>query len=267
MIDPRARLGLLIAVGIFAVLLDRPVSLGILAALTFGGLLALPIGRAWRRRAVGMVLAVIWGTMVSQGLFYADLPRTPWARLGPLVIWQEGLVHGLVQSLRMVATTSAGVALAVSTPADRLFAGLVALRVPYGVAFLAVTALRFVPVVGRELWIAREARARRGRPPWARSPWAWLRLEMALLIPVAARSLRRARALAETLDTRGFDPSVPRRLRRPLRLSAADVGILGALYGALLALVCAEALYQAYLAEILYLPGLRPLYAFVRAWL
>ena len=265
--DPRTRLGLLVAVGIFAILLDRPGALAALAIVSSAPLLVAPIGWTWRRRAVGLALAVTWATTLGQGLFYADLPRTPWLTLGPLTIWSEGLGHGLVQSLRLVATTSAGLAVAVTTPPDRLFAALVALRVPYAVSFLAITALRFVPTAGEELWTVRRARARRGRPMWSRPPWAWLRQEMALLVPVAARSLRRARSLAEALDSRGFDPARPRRLREPLRIRPWELALLGVVYGALAALLGAELLYRAYLGEVLYVPALRPLYGFVRGWL
>lgn len=266
MTDPRTRLILLLCVGVLAVLVDRPLSLALLVAASATPLL-LPVGWIWRRRALIAAAAVIWSTAVGQGLFYADLPRTPWLTWGPLTVWREGLLHGLVQSLRLVATTCAGLAVAVSTPPDRLFAALVALRVPYALALLAVTALRFVPVVGREVWTVREARARRGRPVWARAPWAWLRLEMALLVPVAARSLRRARALAEALDTRGFDPGSARRPRTPLRMGWLDLTVLLPALGLVGSVVVIEALYQAYLAELLYVPALRGLYGFARAWL
>lgn len=265
--DPRVRLALVVAVGGFAAALDRPTSLGLLAVLAGAPLLLLPIGRAWRLRALGAAAAVVWATVTSQALFYADVPRTPALTLGPLTLWREGMMHGLVQSLRLVATTFAGLALAVSTPPDRLFAALVALRVPYGAAFLAVVALRFVPIAGRELWVVRGARARRGRAIWRRSPWGWLRQEMALLVPVAARSLRRARALAETLDARGFDPLSPRRLRVPLRARPGELALVVGVWGLLAAVIGAELLYRAYLAEALYLPALRPLYGLVRAWL
>lgn len=265
--DPRVRLALVVAVGGFAAVLDRPTSLAVLAVLAATPLLLLPIGHAWRIRAVGAALAVVWATVVSQALFYADVPRTPALSLGPVTLWREGATHGLVQSLRLVATTFAGLALAVSTAPERLFAALVALRVPYGAAFLAVVALRFVPVAGRELRDVRRARARRGRPIWRRSPWAWLRQEMALLVPVAARSLRRARSLAETLDARGFDPLRPRRLRVPLRARPGELALVAVVWGLLAAVVGAELLYRAYLAEALYLPALRPLYGAVRAWL
>jgi len=265
--DPRTRLGLLVAVGLLAVLLDQPASLELLAAVAALPLFLLPIGWTWRRRALLAALAVVWSTVLSQGLFYADPLRVALLRVGPIVVWRQGVVHGLVQSLRLVAVTFAGLAVAVSTPTDRLFAALVRLRVPYAMAFLAVTALRFVPVVGQEILVVRRARARRGRPAAARAPWAWLALEIALLRPAVARSVRRARRLAEALDVRGFDPTSPRAVRRPLRMASWEPPLLVLVALLVVGIAGLEGLYGLYVGEVLYVAGLRDVYGLVRSWL
>ncbi|MEQ1507463.1 MAG: energy-coupling factor transporter transmembrane component T [Myxococcota bacterium] len=267
MTDPRVRLLLVFAVGAFGVLLDRATSLGALAGLAAIGLLAAPIPPRWRLRALGAAAVVVASTAWTQGLFYADAPRTAVLRLGPVVVWREGLVHGLVQSLRLVAMGLAGGAVALSTPPDRLFAGLVALRVPYGAGFLAVTALRFVPLVATEWLAVREARARRGRPLFPRGPWGWLTEEMGMLAPLAARTIRRARTLAESLEARGFDPVRPRRMRVPLASSRLEQLVVAIVYLALGAVVVAELLFRLYVVGGWYHPALRPLYGWVRTWL
>ncbi|MBT3217903.1 MAG: energy-coupling factor transporter transmembrane protein EcfT [Proteobacteria bacterium] len=265
--DPRTRLILLLLIGLWAVILDRPASLGILCAVSAMPFLMLPIGWTWRRRGLLAAVGVVWTTALSQGLFYGDLPRVPLIGLGPLTIYQEGLTYGLVQSLRMVSVSFAGVAVAIAPPPDRLFAALMRLGVPYSIAFLSVTALRFVPQAGHDLLMVRRARRRRGRPVGARAPWAWLILEIAMLRPVVARSLRRAHRMAESLDTRGFDPMAPRAIRRPLRMRVAEVWFLGFCTMATGLLCTVEVFYWLYLNEVLYLPWWRPLYGFVRTWL
>jgi energy-coupling factor transport system permease protein len=195
------------------------------------------------------------------------VPRVLLFRLGPFPFWREGVTHGLTQSLRFIAMTLSGFALAASTPPERLFSALRALRVPFGLGFLVVTALRFVPDVAGEWAAVRTARARRGRPAWKRPPWAWVLLEAALLAPVLARSLRRARALAESLDARGFDAASPRAVRDPLRFRAPDVGTLAVLLVAGTGLVSLRLLFQLYTSDTWYHPALRPLYGWVRAWL
>lgn len=265
--DPRTRIVLLLCVGLLAVCLDRPGSLGLLCALCLVPLISLRIPGVWWRRGGLAVAAVVWGTVLSQGLFYRDLPRIPLIEMGPIVVWKQGVFWGLVQSLRFVAAILAGLAVAVSTPPDRLHAGLLRLRVPFALSFLATTALRTVPDTGRTFLAVRAARRERGRPAWKRSPWAWLRLELSMLRPVVAEALRRARALAEALDSRGFDPQAPRAVARPLRLARWEWPVIGAALGLTASVVAARVLFILYTSEAHYIPQLRPLYGLVRNWL
>lgn len=267
MTDPRARILALFCLGTLTVCLEGVPALLVAAVLTTTLLVLHPRSTGWRLRIAGMFLLFAWSTALSQGLFYADWPRTPAVAVGPLVLYREGLVHGVAQSLRFSAVFAGGVLLAVSTTPDRLAAGLLALRLPYGLVLMATATLRFIPVLTREWIVVRSARRRRGRPAWQRSPWAWLTLEVGLLRPLAARSVRRARTLAESLETRGFHPTAPRAVREPLHMGVGDrVGVLG-LVGLTLAAVAARGVYAAYGAELWYHPGLRPVYAFVRAWM
>ncbi len=142
-----------------------------------------------RLAAFGLWLAgaVIWGTVLSQGLFYAEQPRVALLSVGPLRIWREGLQHGLVQSLRLVAMAFAGAALTLSTPPDRLHAALLRLRLPFGLALMASTALRLVPeLAGGWRWCGPRG------PPAARLPLdpgaatSGGGAELALLRPVVA---------------------------------------------------------------------------------
>ena len=176
-LDPRSRLVLLSCVGLLAVVLERAPALALLTLLSGLPLLRVVPSR-WLLHGGGALLALIWSTVLSQGLFYADLPRSPLLQLGPVVIWREGVLWGLVQSLRLAATLLAGLSVATLTPPDRLYAALLALRVPFGLAFLGSMALRTVPETARSVARVRTARARRGRPLLARSPWAWLRLDV-----------------------------------------------------------------------------------------
>jgi energy-coupling factor transport system permease protein len=267
MMDPRVRLGLLACAGTLAVVLDRPASLGLLVVACTLPLAVMRVSGRWRVQGLVAVLTLVWGTVLSQGLFYADEPRTALVHLGPVTVWREGALHGVVQSLRFVSVTLAGIAVAVSTPVDRLLAALLRVRVPFGMAFLAVTALRFVPEGAREVLVVRRARARRGRPIARRAPLAWIREELALIRPVVARALRRAHTMAEALDARGFDATAPRAVRRPLEMGAGEAILLGAGVLVTAGAVGLRLLYVLYGAEVLYLPRLRWLYGFVRAWL
>lgn len=265
--DPRARLVLLLCASFVAICLETPASLLLLTVLCAAPLLALRLTGVWWRRGLFVVAAIVWSTVLSQGLFYAEQPRVALVSLGPLTLWREGVTWGLVQSLRFVALALAGIALSVSTPPDRMFAALVRFRVPFALALMTAAALRFLPRIGEEVLLVRQARAARGRPVWKRTPWAWLRLEVSLLRPVVARSWRRAQVLAESLDARGFDPVAPRSVRRPLVFRGLDVALMAAAITATAAVVGARVMYLLYVSDTVYVQALRPLYGFVRAWL
>lgn len=265
--DPRSRLVLLLCVGVLAVCLDRPASLGLLCLLCALPLAFLQLPGHWWRRGALAIGAVVWGTVLSQGIFYDSLPRVALVELGPLTVWKEGVFWGAVQSLRFVATILAGLAVAVSTSPDRLQAGLTHLRVPMALAFLSTTALRTLPQTGRTILAVRQARASRGRPLWKRGPVAWVQQELLMLRPIVAESLRRARSLAEALDSRGYDPEASRSATRRLRLAAWEWPVLGMAVVTTAAVLCVRILFVLYTVELLYLPALRPLYGFVRRWL
>ncbi len=266
-LDPRVRLALVALVGVLAVALDNARPLLVLLASVAAVFIAFGPTRRTVLAAFGALVALTWSTVLAQGLFYAESPRVALVGVGPLTLYREGVQHGLVQSLRFSAMTLAGFALASSTPAERLFSAMRALRVSFGLSFLVVTALRFVPDVAAEWMAVRDARARRGRPAWQRPPWAWVRLEASLLAPLLARTLRRARALAESLDARGFDPAAPRAVRRPLVFTAWDRGLLGGALFTAGAVSVPRLLYALYTSDTWYHPALRGLYAGVRAWL
>ena len=264
--DPRTRLFLVACAGVLAICLEGAPALLVFTLLCGLPLVGMRVSAAWWRRGILAACTIVWGTALSQGLFYAEQPRVPLFQLGALSLWREGLLWGLAQSLRFVGLSLAGLSLAVSTPADRLHAALLRLGLPFGLALMAATALRFLPELGGELLAVRRARAARGRPAWRRSAWAWLRLELDLLRPVIARSWRRAQNLAESLDARGFDPLQARTARVPLRLRAIDGLVLVVAGLSTLAVASARLAYVLYTSDTLYIQGLRPLYGLVRAW-
>ncbi|MBN2797760.1 MAG: hypothetical protein JXX28_01315 [Deltaproteobacteria bacterium] len=266
MSEPRLKLLLVGCVGLLAVTLERPGSLALLALAGAVALIRVPASRPYWGRGALVVGAAVWGTVLSQGLFYAEHPRVALLSVGPLSLYREGALYGLVQSLRMIAVSLAGLGLVVSTPRDQLLRGLMGLGLPSGLAFMVMTALHFLPDTVREALEVRRARARRGRPVWQRSPWAWLALELSLLRPVVARLIRRARTLAESLDARGFDP-LRVEARAPWGGSPGAWALTLAACAGTALLVGARLIFLAYTSGLAWFPALRPLYGWVRAWM
>ncbi|MCW8130676.1 MAG: energy-coupling factor transporter transmembrane protein EcfT [Planctomycetota bacterium] len=283
MLDPRAKLLLLFQAGLWAVLLDRPEALGLAAALGVFALLMSGVwtGR-WRRVVVslGGLALVLWGMASTQAVFYRLAPRTEWiawhpespfwsSLLGPhgLALYREGFAYGLTQGLRLVLPASSGLALAFTTDPGELLAGLKSFRVPYGLAFMSVTALRFAPLLGQEAAMAWRAARLRGFHPLRAGPAASLSVTIGLMRPVLASCIRRSTTLAASVTSRGFDAG-----REAAAAPAGSFGIgswavaLGSLAASLL-IAAAKVLYLLYLHEIFYRSDLREVYQFVRTWL
>jgi energy-coupling factor transport system permease protein len=272
-LDPRVKLAGMAWVSTASLLLDTTAALVALVGLSLLAVAGLKLGpKAWLLAAL-LLAATVWGTIASQALFYAGAPRTVLFTLLPpaevlgwhwpgLAVYREGVWHGLAQSLRMLAVALAGLAVCLSTSPERLLAALLRLRAPTAIGFMAVAAIRFLPTLIAEWGQVHQARRLRG----AAGGW-WIANQAAVLRPVLASALRRATALATSVSSRGFDPAARRTFYPPLVLRTGERFLLAGLLATLLALVVVKGLYWLYLGELVYRPGLRPLYDFARRWL
>lgn len=278
--DPRLKLAWLLTVSLASVVVDSSAALLLLFAVTL--LAALALG--WRVQtwlAVGTILAAIaWATVLSQALFYPGDPRTVlleivrsrslfgWEFPG-VILYREGAFYGLVQSLRLLAMTLAGLTVCLSTGPQQLLAALVTLRVPVAVGFMSVAALRFLPTILQEWLIVRRTSRLRGYGPrWIGAGLLrTLKTEVALLVPVIAAALRRAATLATSLTARGFDATAPRSVYPAMAFTRSERVALGGLASIAVALSSLKSLYWLVAGGYLTQAALDPLCDFVGRWL
>jgi energy-coupling factor transport system permease protein len=258
-LDPRTRLGVVLAVGLAGLLLDRPASL-LALVLVAGGVAGAVLGPRGRGALLVSATALLWSAALSQGLFSVEHPRHVLVQVGPVPIWREGVAWGLVQGGRFVASAAAAAALVATTPPDALLKALVGIRVPTGLAVLAVASLRSAPLVLNEAALA--WRSRRSRRP---DEWRLVSAR-ALAVPVLARTLRRAGVLAEVLDARGFD-IVDGLLDPPAPLPLGDRALLGALALAVAALAALEVAVSARAWGLFWDPAWEPVLWWAAVWL
>ncbi|MFM7201665.1 MAG: ATP-binding cassette domain-containing protein [Myxococcota bacterium] len=273
-LDPRLKLSVVLCAGLWTVALEHPP--GLLLLVSVGGMAVVLAGlRPGALRSLGLtLLAACWGTTLGQGLFYALEPRTVWITLLPegkfggldfpgVLLYLEGVRYGLVQSLRFSALILLGAALCASTSPERLFQALRWLRVPYGLSFMAVTAVRFLPLSLQELQLVRAVQRLRGYVPFQRGLRQTLTAELGALRPLLMRTLRRATELATALTLRHFDALDEQHHRlQPLR--GATRASLVFLIAMTVCIVCMKILFVMYREEIFFLPSLRPLYGWIR---
>jgi energy-coupling factor transport system permease protein len=278
-LDVRLKLALLLSVAVLVVLIDAPWSLaGILGVVaTLYAVSGLPGAKL--RLAAAILLLTVWGTMLSQALFYASVPRTVVLVLiprnlpvlgsitGGLYVYKEGLVYGAVQSLRIVTMIGLGLLMCWTTDPGEFLAALVRLHFPYGVAFMTVTALRFLPVVVAEAGVVARARRMKGyhlrRREWLRPAPALIQL----FAPVFANAIRRSRALALSVESRAFNPVGGRTTLPGSRLRSSHVAALLLPLTVLLLVAVMKLLHWMFMEEIYYSSALRGLYDLVRRYL
>ena len=278
-LDVRLKLAGLLSAALLVVLIDAPQTLLGLFALVvvLYCLSGLPASKL--RMVVVIALLTVWGMMLTQALFYANVPRTVLLQLipkdlpvlggvtGGVCVYREGLAYGAVQSLRIVTMIGLGLLVCWTTDAHAFLSALVRLRVPYGLAFMTVTALRFLSVVVSEAGVVMTARRMKGYH-WRRGRWLRPGRELSQLLgPIFANAIRRSRALALSVESRGFDASGSRTLLKRPRLGTRGVVVLVLLLAAVLTAAGMKLLHWMFLEEIYYRSALRGIYDFVRSYL
>lgn len=244
-------------------LLERPLNLAVLAALAFAWAAPAVPRRAWPWLLAALGLTS-WSLMATQGLFYEGLPRTALLRLLPpawfpfgeppgLYVYREGLVYGLLQSLRGLALLLIAAGVVGRYGLEELSRGLRALGLPGPIGLLAVLAVRQVPLLAAEartVWIALRLK---GLPPAAA-----LR---AGLVPLLAGHVRRADETAAALWSRGLGTQAGEPAPPPLR--PAERALVWGAAGLLAALTGAVLLTRLHVAGVLSLRGWEPLLAWM----
>ncbi len=271
----RLKMALGFSMSLWVVLVD---SLPALFAAAVAGLLVFLLARPnrsqWKLVLVSTLL-VVWGLLLSQALFYHRYPRHAvlvilepnWFFEDGLKIYAEGIRHGLVQSLRITAVGLVSYAICFSTQPDQFLRGLLGLGVPFGLAFMATSAIRFLPVVAGEFRAVRTAMRLKGYRPFRRGVLDTVRTEISSLRPVLAGSIRRSQEVALSILARGFSPEGRRSSLLDHRVPAGERLVAAGLILLVLAVASCKVLFLLYQYEIYYAPQLRPLYAFVRNWL
>ena len=171
--DPRAKILILISVAFVAVTLDNPETMFLLFLIVLSGFALARMPAIKLKTLAILLILLIWGTVYSQALFYSQLPRTViftiispdfpvlgWMTNGGLFVYAEGLQHGAIQGLR-----SASILICWTTDSRDMLNGLVGLSVPYSVAFMVVTAVRFLPIIITEVTTVITVQRLRGFSP------------------------------------------------------------------------------------------------------
>jgi energy-coupling factor transport system permease protein len=198
---PLAKLAWVVVVAVGLFLYHTPLS----GAVVFTSVLLLAVfGGGIRPREILGSAQVIFGIglVLMCFHFFAD-PGVPVYRLGPLTITDEGLRQGPVFFFRLSVVVLASFVLIWTTDSRDLMVSLTRTGIPYRYAFAVFLAMRFLPLIQREVDAVQAAHAIRGRA--ARSGLMHrLRLWQRYMFTVLVNGLRKAETTATALECRAF---------------------------------------------------------------
>lgn len=229
-LDPRTKLFLSFSFAILIVIFDKPVPLLILfaTALFFFILLVPPF--TYIKIAFYLITIALVGTLISQGFFYYFEPKTILFTIlskdsgflgritGGIYLYKEGLIYGLVQSLRLFSIILLSMAIVISTHPSELILGLNKIGLPQKIGFMLTVSIRFLPALIEEA--KRILTAQRLRGLKLKGITDMFKALGYLLIPLIIDSLRKADKLALAAEVRGFCGN--RRSIKTLKFSLLD---------------------------------------------
>lgn len=276
-LDARTKISGAMIVCLISILLDTPVTL--YAVLLF--LLSLHL---WAKTSVEkwavlmfIMMAGVWGSVISQALFYAQEPRTPilcilaYDTTRPffsegLYLYKEGMIYGALQAMRSSIMLSAGMLVCWTTDTRDLLRSLLYWQVPYPLAFMTISSLRFLPdIVSETMTVITAQRLRGFCPKRSLRMGKVIQMFYRILFPVLARTIRRAATLSLSVESRGFGRTAahPPAMKR-WHIGRIFICVAWAAFGVLTTVKIA---YWLQFGGIWYSPALRSVYDFAKFWM
>jgi energy-coupling factor transport system permease protein len=211
----------MVALGLF--LYRTPLS----GAVTFGVVLALTLfaARIPLREIIGSS-RLIFGIAILLMIFhfFAD-PGAPLYQIGPLTITDEGFRQGPIFFFRLSVVVLSSFLLIWTTDSRDLMVSLTQAGISYRYAFAVFLALRFLPLVQREVDSVRAAHAIRGKASSSDLGHRF-KLWQRYMFTILVNGLRKAEATAAALDCRAFGSYPTRTNVKEVKYSHASLPLL-----------------------------------------
>jgi energy-coupling factor transport system permease protein len=209
---------LTVAVGLFLYRTPLPGAVMFILILS----LALLAGRIPLSQILGASQTIfLLGLLLLFFHFFTD-PGKPILQLGPLVINDQGLLQGPIFFFRLSVVVLASFILIWTTDTRDLMVSLAKAGLPYRLAFAVFLALRFLPLIQREVDAVRAAHSIRGRAAHSGLTHK-VKLWQRYIFTVLINGLRKAETTATSLDCRGFGSHPTRTYLKDVTFRAADL--------------------------------------------
>jgi energy-coupling factor transporter transmembrane protein EcfT len=139
-----------------------------------------------------------------------------------IVLCQEGFLWGTVTALKFLIALFSGNWMVMTTKPKEILLALNKLGVPIKLTFVAMTALRFIPIVMEEWYVTLNAQRARGMKFRSLDIRSLINAIKAILSTLVANSIRRARILALAMETRAFGANEKKVSFKELEMTRLD---------------------------------------------
>ncbi|MCU0520703.1 MAG: energy-coupling factor transporter transmembrane protein EcfT [Anaerolineae bacterium] len=257
-LDFRPKLALVTTLTIVAFIWESPLLGGLLALVVALACLGAGINFRYLRAPILLLLPFGLLILVTQG-FFADAVirlRTGQAALTPVFVipesvWLvggaamsvEGIAYGLNILAKMLTMALLVPLLVLTTDLDAMVLGMVKIRIPYKIAFVLASTLRFFPLLLSDIRAITEAQRLRGLALERMGPIRRARIYAQLAVPLILGVIVKSQMLEVMLQSKAFTGDPARTYLHEARLGPGDWAVL--MLSALL-LVTAVALYLAF---------------------
>jgi len=254
-LDFRSKLCLMAVVTGVAFVWESPLLNGLLALATMAACLAAGIKWGYLRFVCTLLLPFYLLLIVTQGFFAGPLiaARTGQTTLTPLFTFPaswalvgggEMSVEGVWYALNIVfktLTLTLVVPLGIfTTDVNAMTIGMVRVHIPYKLAFIFSSTLRFFPLLFGELQAIIEAQRLRGLAWEELGPFKRVSVYARVAVPLILGALVKSQQLEVVLQSKAFSGSLDRTYLHESQLGAADYWLLA---GCILFLVAAGVAY------------------------
>jgi len=138
---------------------------------------------------------------------------------------QEGFLWGIVTDLKFLIALFSGNLMIMTTKPKEILLALNKLGIPIKLTFVAMTALRFIPIVTEEWDVTLNAQRARGMKFKKLDVKGALNAITAILSTLIINSIRRARILALAMETRAFGSNVNKVAFKELKMTRLDISL------------------------------------------
>lgn len=172
---------------------------------------------------------IIWPFSLSEGIVLLEV--------GSIKVYSVGVLYGLSMSLRFSNIVLMSIYWMMFSSIGEITLGLIKAKIPYKFAFSFSMALRFVPLVMKDLTIIREAQKSRALEIDKGRLLDKIKKNVVLLIPLSSRSLGMINQIATSLEARGFGASRHRTYTFDKKMNFKDFSVLFLVISGILLLI------------------------------